>query len=168
MFTKKFTYLKTVYRWSLNHFIRSKSLKKFIFNLNFLTKNGKKIFVLNVFRKALYLLKHQFNFDLFFYFENVIRKLTPAIYFYIKYASGRKYKIPCLISMKKSYNIALKWFFLSLKARKESTLCLRLCGELIDLSNSNRSISLRWKKEIYKTARENRAFIFSFKKRGSK
>lgn len=101
------------------------------------------MFILNMFRKVLYLLKYQFNIDLFLYFQYIIKKLMPSIYFYIKYASGRKYKIPCLISKKKSYNIALKWFFLSIKVRTESTLCLRLCGELNDFLMLSRGISLK-------------------------
>jgi ribosomal protein S7 len=142
-FSRRFLYLKTLYSWSIKHFIQSKGLKIFIFNTNFLIKNGKKVFVLNVFYKVLCLLKHQFNVDLFLYPQYVIKKIMPSIYFYIKYASGRKYKIPCLISKKKSYNLALKWFFLSIKTRNESTLCLRLCGELSDFFHFNRGTSLK-------------------------
>jgi small subunit ribosomal protein S7 len=167
LFFRRFYYRKTLYSWSLKHFMQTKSLKKFFLNVNFLIRKGKKIFILRVFYKTLCLLKHQFNIDLFLYFQYIIKKLTPAIYFYIKYASGRKYKIPCLISKRKSYNIALKWFFMSIKTRNESTLCLRLCGELSDFLNFNRGTSLKWKKEVYKIARENRAFIFFFKKKSS-
>jgi small subunit ribosomal protein S7 len=166
-FFRRFHYRKTLYSWSVKHFIQTDSLKEFFFNINFLIKKGKKIFVLHVFRKVLFLLKYQFNVDLFLYFQYVIKKLIPSIYFYIKYASGRKYKIPCLISKKKSYNIALKWFFMSIKVRNESTLFLRLCGELSDFFNFNRGVSLKWKKEVYKIARENRAFIFLFKNNSS-
>lgn len=87
----------------------------------------------------------------------------PSIYFYIKYSSGRKYKIPCLISKKKSYGIALRWLFFSIKNRNELTLLLRLYGEITDIFNF-RGQSFKQKSEVYKVARENRAFIFMFKK----
>jgi ribosomal protein S7 len=48
--------------------------------------------------------------------------------------------------------------------RNESNVILRLYGEIID-SFSGKSNSIKQKMEIYKIARENKAFIFMFKKR---
>lgn len=113
--SKKYTflnkYMKTITLYfyvSSNFFFNNNIIKKQILNYNFLVKKGKKLVIFSIRHKLLCLVKNKLKVDVFLFLQLIIKKIMPFIFYRTRYSSGRKYKIPYIISTIKSYRLALK------------------------------------------------------------
>lgn len=96
---------------------------------------------------------------------NVAKKVYPSCRFLKLYLSGKKYSVPAVISAPKQKHIAYKWLVKNSKKRVESTVILRLSGEIIDTFLGISETCRIWE-EQYILAYENKQFLnYMFKRK---
>jgi ribosomal protein S7 len=120
--------------------------------LQSLISRGKKKLSLRLFVNFYTLLKFKYGTEfLSKYFES-IERIRPMISYKTMYISGKKYKIPVLMSLSKSYRIAIKWM---IKSSNDQNISLKLFNNLTD--------SLRGEGSLVKIRRDYHSLIFENK-----
>jgi len=94
----------------------------------------------------------------------ILKSLQPKIRLVDRKKGASTLKIPNLITPQQSFSLALRWFFRSVKERKEKTLEDRIFNELKE-TLEGKSRSLKKKEDYYKLAIYNRGFIRLLRKR---
>lgn len=96
--------------------------------------------------------------------KRLFQKLIPKIRLLDRKKGRSTLKIPGLIEGEQGISIALRWFFSSVKERKEKKLEDRVVNEIKDILKG-KARSLKKKEAYYKLAVYNRGFLRLFKRR---
>jgi small subunit ribosomal protein S7 len=126
-----------------------------------LIRKGKKQQAAKVYQTVLLRLKGSSKRNPIF---KILKSLQPKIRLVDKKKGASTLKIPNLITSHQSFSLALRWFFRSVKERKEKTLEDRIFNELKE-TLEGKSRSLKKKEDYYKLAIHNRGFIRLLRKR---
>jgi len=95
--------------------------------------------------------------------DDIFERLRPKLRLVERKRGSTVYKLPSMIRKDQSVSLALKWFFRSVKERKERKLEDRVFGELKEILDE-KGRSLKRKEEHYRLAIYNRGFIRFLKK----
>lgn len=96
--------------------------------------------------------------------KKLLKRLTPKIRLLDRKKGRSTLKIPGLIEGGQGTSIALRWFFSSVRERKEKKLEDRIVNEIKDVLKG-KARSLKKKEAHYKLAVYNRGFLRLFKRR---
>jgi len=94
-----------------------------------------------------------------------ISMLIPVMGFMKKMLSGKLYMIPIFLFPKKALMIAMRWFVLAARLRKEKTFLLRLYAEFGDLVR-RRSMSWKYKLSHHALLFDNKHYLYLLNKNG--
>lgn len=146
-------------------FIKKEVLKIIYFRLiNRFVRNGKKDFVLTLFFNALFKLKIEFKIPFRIILDRFFLRLRPLLQLKPLFSSGIIYQLPSTLNSSKEYNMAVYWFYQSIKQRTENSLEQRLFSELSDIWY-NKGLALQLKKDYYSLIVQNRIFLYRFKRK---
>jgi ribosomal protein S7 len=90
--------------------VKTRSEKLLFLNIFFqsIIKQGKKKLALKIFLDLFTLLKFKYKSDYLARYLSSLEKIRPLIYYRVIYIGGKKYKIPVLLSLSKSYLVAIR------------------------------------------------------------
>lgn len=94
---------------------------------------------------------------------NSFNLMKPLVNLRVKKVAGISYQLPCPIDEIKSFKVSMKWFFGSLKLRKEKGIYNKMRSEILDVLNG-KGLTLQRKYFHEKVVLDNRAFLFFLKK----
>lgn len=149
---------------------------KFNFNLfkiiiGSLIKKGLKIKATLIFIYVINKISLKFNISkkkAIMLFLLILKKLKPLLGLKTIYRSGLSYKLPCLISEKKSYSIAIKWILIYIKNQKfKISFKNKFLKEILNLIKK-KSPLFKKKNEIKKIILNSRAILYFLNKRKRK
>ncbi len=138
--------------------IKSRSEKLLFLNMFFqsVIKRGGRKRALKIFFNLFTLLKFKYKT---IYLDNYLlslEKIRPLIYYRVIYIGGKKYKIPVLLSVSKSYLVAIRWLLGS--CGKGGKITLSLFAELNN-SVKNEGSLIKFRKDYHFASFENKTYI---------
>jgi ribosomal protein S7 len=129
-------------------------LQTLVFFIQSLISRGKKKLSITLALKFYTLLKFKYNTEfLLKYFES-IEKIRPLINYKTMYISGKKYKIPILMSTSKSYNVAIRWM---IESSSEQNVSLKLFNNLVDTLRGEGAL-IKMRKDYHSLVFENKSY----------
>jgi len=96
---------------------------------------------------------------------SALEKIRPLVSLYSKKVGGTSYKIPNIVSPRRSYATATRWLIQSARKRPELNIAKRLAQELINCYNGNATALLEKTRGLHKAALHSRPFIRFRRKR---
>lgn len=129
-------------------------LNVIVFFIQSLISRGKKKLSINLAIRFYTLLKFKYKTEfLLRYFES-IELIRPLVNYKTMYISGRKYKIPILMPIYKSYNVAIRWM---IKSSIGQNLSLKLFSNLVDSLNGEGAL-IKARKDYHSLIFENKSY----------
>jgi ribosomal protein S7 len=147
---------------SINNMVYYEITRCFIGSL---IKRGCKKRAKKIFYGVLELLKFRINEHPLIVLEKILYTVSPKLSLTIKKRGGSSYKLPHLISYKRSLSIAIHSLIKISKFRVENNISERIVNELIDIIEGRSSSLIKLREDIHKTALLNRPFLHYKKKK---
>jgi ribosomal protein S7 len=125
---------------------------------------GKKKLSFKIFLEFYTLLKFKYKTDFLIKYLEFLEKVRPLVYYKTMYISGKKYRIPVLMPIRKSYLVALRWLINSPSYENSSK---RLFTLVVD-SVKNEGSMIKIRKEHHSMIYENKSYtrFLRFLKKG--
>lgn len=130
-----------------------------------LIRQGKKQKALRIFTQMFKDLATETKKSPFFVLQYALDTFRPRIKLKSVKAGSVTRKLPVVLTPQESYFIAIKWLIKHVDANKVGYFGKALTTEVLNCFKNNNSKLLSRRKEIYKLASDNRAFMFSGKRR---
>lgn len=121
-----------------------------------IVKQGRKKLALRIFFNLFTLLKFKYKSSYLTNYLSSLEKIRPLIYYRVIYIGGKKYRIPVLLSLSKSYLVAIRWLLNNCKQNGKVTLAL-----FNELNNSvkNEGAVIKFRKDYHFASFENKTYI---------
>ncbi|MBX7223036.1 MAG: 30S ribosomal protein S7 [Blastocatellia bacterium] len=133
----------------------SELVTKFI---NALMWQGKKTVAENIFYDALKELQTKTNDDPLKVFKKALDNVRPRVEVRSRRVGGATYQVPVEVDQRRRGTaLAIRWLVTYARNRGEKTMVGRLCGELMEASNS-RGNAVKKREETHRMAEANKAF----------
>jgi ribosomal protein S7 len=124
-----------------------------------LVKRGCKKRAYRIFNGVLEILRLRVKEHPLIVLEKILYIICPKISLLIKKRGGSSYKLPYIISYKRSLSIVIHRLIKTASVRVENTITERIAFEIIDIIKGKVSSVLKETKDIHKTALYNRPFL---------
>jgi small subunit ribosomal protein S7 len=137
---------------------RDRTEKLILLNILFqnLITSGKRALTAKIFLNLFVLLKFKYKKEFVNNYIKCLEKIRPLIYYKLMYIGGKKYRIPVLMPISKSYSVATRWLINS-SAVNGSTIVLLFNN--INASLRNEGSAVKYRKEHHAASFENKAYI---------
>lgn len=142
--------------------INKKKKSLILLFVNRFMKHGLKDFIYKNFLLVIIRFKNKLKVSFNLFLNRIINAITPVIQLRPKFVSGIIYMLPTPVKYYKSLSLGLTWLIKAIKARREYEFRYRLLFEFRDILN-NRGLTISYKRDYYKLALNNRAFLFKFR-----
>jgi small subunit ribosomal protein S7 len=138
--------------------VKTRSEKLVFLNIFFqnVIKKGRKKLALGIFSKLFTLLKFKYKTVYLEKYLLALEKIRPLLYYKVIYIGGKKYRIPVLLSLSKSYLIAIRWLLNNCK--KNGKVTLALFNELNNALKNEGSV-IKFRKDYHFASFENKTYI---------
>lgn len=93
-------------------------------------------------------------------FFSSLNKIRPLLLYKTIYKSGKKYRIPALISTNKSYKMAISWLII---AAKNNSDIPKSMSSLIASTLNNTGVLIKQRKDYHITSFENKSYVYLLK-----
>jgi len=123
--------------------------------LQSLVSSGKKKLALRIFVSLITLLKFKYKLDYINVYLDSLEKIRPLIYYKTMFIGGKKYKIPVLMPITKSYKISVRWLINS--AQSGDSITSLFNG--INSSFKGDGSVVKYRKEYHALSFENKTYI---------
>lgn len=120
-----------------------------------LISSGKKKLSLKIFFNLFVLLKFKYKLNFLDTYIHSLENIRPLICYKVIYIGGKKYRIPTLMPVSKSYMIAVRWL---LSNCSEGHLVISLYNH-INSSFKNEGSVVKFRKEYHLVSFENKSYI---------
>ncbi len=90
-------------------------------------------------------------------FYEALENVSPQLEVRSRRVGGATYQVPVEVRAERAQALAIRWLIASSRKRGETTMMVRLSGELLDASN-NRGNAVKKREDTHKMAEANRAF----------
>lgn len=120
-----------------------------------LVSRGKKKISLNIFNNLFLLLKFKYKRNFVDNYLQFLEKVRPLIYYKVMFIGGKKYKIPTLMPVSKSYATSIRWLIQNADKRD-------IVGSLynhINISLKNEGALIKYRREYHSASFENKSYI---------
>ena len=136
---------------------RTRVEKLVLLNIFFQTliSRGKKKLSLAIFKKLFLLLKFKYKNNFVSNYLIFLEKIRPLIYYKVMFIGGKKYKIPTLMPISKSYSTSVRWLIDNADQRDISTSLFNQ----INSSLRNEGALVKYRKEYHSASFENKSYI---------
>lgn len=125
-----------------------------LFCYNLITQ-GKKKRALSIFTNLFILLKFKYKRGFIDAYIQCLEKIRPLIYYRIMYISGKKYRIPVLMPISKSYSVSIRWV---INNSSNGNCTLSLFND-VNSSLKNEGALIKHRKEHHLASFENKSYI---------
>ena len=120
-----------------------------------LISSGKKKLSLKIFFNIFSLLKFKYKLNFLDNYLHSLENIRPLICYKVMYIGGKKYKIPTLMPISKSYMVAVRWLISNCN---EGHLIISLFNH-INSSFKNEGSIVKFRKEYHLVSFENKSYI---------
>jgi len=120
-----------------------------------LISQGKKKLSVNIFKNLFLLLKFKYKSKFIDSYLQFLEKVRPLIYYKVMFIGGKKYKIPTLMPISKSYSTSIRWL-LNNADKKDITISI---FNQINASLKNEGSLIKYRKEYHSASFENKSYI---------
>lgn len=117
---------------------------------------GKKKLSLKIFTYFLILLKFRYKVDFFSKYEEALEKIRPLINYKTMYIGGKKYRIPVIMPLSKSYATAIRWLISASYSREFFPISL---ANNVFSSVKGEGTLIKQRKEFHLLSFENKTYI---------
>ncbi|MGL4308176.1 30S ribosomal protein S7 [Cetobacterium sp. SF1] len=125
--------------------------------INSIMVDGKKSIAEAVFYGAMDLIKEKTGQDGYEVFKQALDNIKPQIEVRSRRIGGATYQVPVEVRSERQQTLAIRWFTLYTRQRKEYGMVEKIAAELIAAAN-NEGATIKKKEDTYKMAEANRAF----------
>ena len=137
-------------------------LRQLHYLMSIMVSSGRGALAKKFYLKLLLLLKFKYKKEYLKKYLLCLEKLRPLILYRTVYTGGKKYKIPILMPVRKSYNFATKWLLNSAHSNLMTDISTALFTLIISsLKNEGAAIKLR--KEYHLSSFDNKSYIYLLK-----
>jgi len=116
---------------------------------------GKKKLSVSIFKKLFLLLKFKYKNKFIDNYLQFLEKVRPLIYYKVMFIGGKKYKIPTLMPISKSYSTSIRWLITHID-KKDAVNSL---FNQINSSIKNEGLLIKYRKEYHSASFENKSYI---------
>ncbi len=120
-----------------------------------LISRGKKKLALNIFTGLFTLLKFKYKKGFIDTYIQCLEKIRPLIYYRLMYIGGKKYRIPVLMPISKSYSTSIRWI---INNSSNGNCTISLFND-INSSVKNEGALIKHRKEHHASSFENKSYI---------
>jgi ribosomal protein S7 len=120
-----------------------------------LISRGKRKLSLGIFRKLLLLLKFKYRKNFIESYLQFLEKVRPLICYKVMFIGGKKYKIPTLMPLSKSYSTSIRWLIDNSDKRDVASSLFNH----INISLKNEGALIKYRKEYHSASFENKSYI---------
>jgi len=120
-----------------------------------LISQGKKKLTINIFKNLFLLLKFKYKNNFVDNYLQFLEKVRPLIYYKIMFIGGKKYKIPTLMPISKSYSTSIRWL---LNNADKRGITISMFNQ-INTSLKNEGLLIKYRKEYHSASFENKSYI---------
>ncbi len=120
-----------------------------------LISRGKKKLSVTVFKKLFLLLKFKYKNKFIDNYLQFLEKIRPLIYYKVMFIGGKKYKIPTLMPISKSYSTSIRW----LTNNVDKKGIVNSLFNQINSSLKNEGSLIKYRKEYHSASFENKSYI---------
>lgn len=125
--------------------------------INSIMLDGKKSIAEAVFYGAMDLIKEKTGQDGYEVFKQALENIKPQVEVRSRRIGGATYQVPVEVRSERQQTLAIRWFTLYTRQRKEYGMVEKIAAELIAAAN-NEGATIKKKEDTYKMAEANRAF----------
>lgn len=128
-------------------------------------QSGKKKLALKTFFSVIILLKFKYKNEFLNKYLLSLEKIRPLLYYKTMFISGKKYKIPVLMPITKSYKVGVRWL---VSQSKESGNVVNSFFSNVNFSAKNEGPVVKYRKEYHLQSFENKTYtrFLRFLKKG--
>lgn len=123
--------------------------------LQSLVCSGKKKLALRIFVSLITLLKFKYKLKYVDTYLDALEKIRPLIYYKTMFIGGKKYRIPVLMPITKSYKISVRWL---INSAQSGNSIISLFNEVNHSLKGDGSI-VKYRKEYHAVSFENKTYI---------
>jgi len=136
---------------------RSRVEKLVLLNVFFqgLVSGGKKKLSLNIFQKLFLLLKFRYKKNFIDSYLQFLEKIRPLIFYKVMFIGGKKYKIPTLMPISKSYSTSIRWLISNADKKDIATSLFNNINSTL----KNEGSLIKYRKEYHSASFENKSYI---------
>jgi ribosomal protein S7 len=116
---------------------------------------GKKKLSLAIFKNLFLLLKFKYKRKFIDNYLQFLEKVRPLIYYKVMFIGGKKYKIPTLMPISKSYSTSIRWLINNVDKNNITTSLFNN----INTSLKNEGSLIKYRKEYHSASFENKSYI---------
>lgn len=120
-----------------------------------LISQGKKKLTAKIFKNLFLLLKFKYKSNFIDNYLQFLEKVRPLIYYKIMFIGGKKYKIPTLMPISKSYSTSIRWL---LNNADKRGITISMFNQ-INISLKNEGLLIKYRKEYHSASFENKSYI---------
>ncbi len=120
-----------------------------------LISKGKRKLSLDIFKKLFLLLKFKYKNQFIDNYLQFLEKIRPLIYYKVMFIGGKKYKIPTLMPISKSYSTSIRWLTSNVDKRD----VVNSLFNQINSSLKNEGSLIKYRKEYHSSSFENKSYI---------
>ncbi|MGX6590953.1 small subunit ribosomal protein S7 [Cetobacterium ceti] len=125
--------------------------------INSIMLDGKKSIAEAVFYGAMDLIKEKTGQDGYEVFKQALENIKPQVEVRSRRIGGATYQVPVEVRSERQQTLAIRWFTLYTRQRKEYGMVEKIAAELMAAAN-NEGATIKKKEDTYKMAEANRAF----------
>ena len=125
--------------------------------VNRMMVDGKKSTAEHIMYDAMNILRERTGNDPAGVLKEAVENVRPALEVRSRRVGGANYQVPVEVPTRRSYTLAVRWFIIHSRARREHTMAERLAGELLDGFNRT-GVTMKKKEDLLRMAEANRAF----------
>lgn len=122
-----------------------------------LISRGKKKLSLKIFFEVFTLLKFKFKNEFITKYFMALEKIRPLINYRTMFIGGKKYRIPVLMPVSKSYNVGIRWLINNSSGSGNN--CISCLFNDINSSLKNEGAIIKHRKEYHYASFENKTYI---------
>jgi small subunit ribosomal protein S7 len=135
---------------------RSENLRNLSILFQSSIKRGLKKSSFRRFINIMTLLKYKYKENFIISYLNSLEKIRPLLNYKTMYISGKKYKIPVLMSVKKSYKVVVRWLLTN--SKESNDLVLSFVNH-INNSLKNEGSIVKYRREYHFQSFENKSYV---------
>lgn len=120
---------------------------------NVISRGNQKL-AANIVFKVLFLLKLRYKKDFLRKYLQSLERIRPLLYYRTMYISGKKYKIPVLMPISKSYKVSVRW----LLSHSANNITISLFNNILGSIQGTGNIT-KFRKDYHAQSFENKTYI---------
>ena len=125
--------------------------------MNVLMYQGKKSVAERIVYHALDQVQEKSGKDPMEVFKLALENVAPQVEVRSRRVGGATYQVPVEVRAQRAQALAIRWIITAARARSETEMTKRLCGELLDAS-ANKGTAVKKREDTHRMAEANKAF----------